>query len=66
MDTNTLDINPPDEQMDSSIIFADNLPDAITKHMTYVKPNGIIVLLCYVNDFEDYFFFGRKPKRIFT
>tara|TARA_B100001057_G_C22869751_1_gene958208 strand:- start:1618 stop:4941 length:3324 start_codon:yes stop_codon:yes gene_type:complete len=55
MDTSTLDVNPPDEQMDSSIIFAENLPDAITKYMTYVKPNGIIVLLCYVNDFEDYF-----------
>tara|TARA_R110000751_G_scaffold94864_1_gene185254 strand:- start:47508 stop:50792 length:3285 start_codon:yes stop_codon:yes gene_type:complete len=49
-----LEINKPDSQKDCAIIFNDNML-SINEQFTYVKPNGIIVALVFVNDFEDYF-----------
>jgi hypothetical protein len=50
----TLETNPIDSQKDSAIIFNDNIL-TINQEFSYVKPNGIIVALVFVNDFEDYF-----------
>jgi ppGpp synthetase/RelA/SpoT-type nucleotidyltranferase len=49
-----LEINKPDSQRDSAIIINDNML-TINQQFSYVKPNGIIVALVFVNDFEDYF-----------
>ncbi|MBC8399826.1 MAG: hypothetical protein H8E16_22445 [Flavobacteriales bacterium] len=55
-----LEINKPDSQRDSAIIFNDNML-SINQQFSYVKPNGIIVALVFVNDFEDYF--SSQSKR---
>jgi len=53
--------NPPDTQKDSGIFFADNFTEFIG-YLDYIKRNGIIVALCYVIDFEDYFSSSSDKK----
>ncbi len=55
-----LQLNQPDSQRDCAIIFNDNML-TINQQFSYVKPNGIIVALVFVNDFEDYF--SSQSKR---
>ena len=62
MTSRQLSLNEPENQMDSSIIYSTDINTAIN-NMTYVKPNGIIVLLCFVNDFEDYFSVEEHRKQ---
>jgi len=57
-----LSLNPPSERVNGMIILSDSLDMAITD-MSYLLPNGVAVVMCYVEDFETYFATESVQKR---
>lgn len=57
-----LQLNPPSERVNGMIILSDSLDMAITD-MSYLLPNGVAVVMCYVDDFETYFATESVQKR---
>tara|TARA_Y100001972_G_scaffold105718_1_gene133514 strand:+ start:2 stop:2233 length:2232 start_codon:yes stop_codon:yes gene_type:complete len=57
-----LQLNPPSERVDGMIIMSDSLDMALTD-LSYLLPNGVAVVMCYVDDFETYFATESVQKR---
>ena len=57
-----LQLNPPQERMDGMIIQTDSLDMAFTD-LSYLQPNGVAVIMCYVDDFERFFATDSAQER---
>ena len=57
-----LQLNPPQERMDGMIIQTDSLDMAFTD-LSYLQPNGVAVIMCYVDDFERFFATNSAQER---
>jgi len=54
MSRSDLELNPPNTRKGGMIILTESL-DMTMNDLAYLLPNGIAVIMCYVNDFEQHF-----------